>query len=164
MDSADFHALYQRHARDVFRFALYLCGDRSLAEEVAAETFARAWTGADEIRTSTMKAYLFTIARNLVRRSFQRGRRVAAIDPELADPRPGPARVAGSRIELAAVLAALQRLPESDRAALLMRAQDGLSHQEIAAVLGLSVVAVRVKIHRARLSLHEWKLRQERRP
>jgi RNA polymerase sigma-70 factor (ECF subfamily) len=164
MDPGDFHALYERHARDVFRFALYLCGDRSRAEDVAAETFAVAWTAADEARTSTMKAYLYTIARNLVRQRFRRDGPRAEIDPELADPRPGPASVAEDRMELRAVLTALQRLPESDRAALLMRAQDGLSHEEIARALGLSIVAVRVKIHRARLVLHEWKIRQERRP
>jgi len=164
MDSAEFHAVYERHARDVLRFAFYLCGDRSRAEEIAAETFAQAWTSIDPARTSTLKAYLFSIARNLVRRELRRDSRRAELDGELQDPRPGPASSAGDRLELRAVLAALQRLPEADRAALLMRAQDGLSHEEIARVLGLSVVAVRVRIHRARLRLLESKIRQERSP
>ena len=49
---------------------------------------------------------------------------------------------------------ALQQLPEIDRAALLMHAQEGLSHAEIAVALGLSVAAVKVKIHRARIKLN----------
>jgi RNA polymerase sigma-70 factor (ECF subfamily) len=65
-------------------------------------------------------------------------------------------------MELRAVLAALQKLPEEDRAALLMRAQDGMSHEEIAASLGLSVAAVRVRVHRARLQLNALKIREER--
>jgi RNA polymerase sigma-70 factor (ECF subfamily) len=67
-------------------------------------------------------------------------------------------------MQLRAVLTALQQLPEADRAALLMRAQDGMSHEEIAATLGLSVVAVRVRIHRARLALNTLKIREERKP
>jgi RNA polymerase sigma-70 factor (ECF subfamily) len=51
------------------------------------------------------------------------------------------------------VAAALRQLPEVDRAALLMRAEDGLPYEEIAAALGLSVAAARVKVHRARLKL-----------
>jgi RNA polymerase sigma-70 factor (ECF subfamily) len=164
MERVDFHALYQRHARDVLRFALYLCGDASHAEDIAAEAFARAWTASDAIRTATVKAYLFAIVRNLVRERARSERPRAELDEAIVDPRPGPPVSADGRIELGAVLAALQRMPEADRAALLMRAQDGMSHEEIAAVLGLSVAAVRVRIHRARLELGTLKVREERKP
>lgn len=164
MDDSGFHALYERHARDVVRFALYLCGDRLQAQELASEAFARAWTTLEEVRAPTMKAYLFAIVRNLMRENARRERHSEELDARLPDPGPGPARAVGDRLELAATLAALQRLPESDRAALLMRAQDGMAHGEIAAALGLSAVAVRVKIHRARLALQIWKTREERRP
>lgn len=51
------------------------------------------------------------------------------------------------------MLEGLQQLPEADRAALLMRAQHELPYGEIAAALGLSLAAVKVKIHRARIKL-----------
>ena len=164
MDRADFHVLYERHARDVMRFALYLSGDFSQAEDIAAETFARAWTTTGEIRTATVKAYLFAIVRNLVRERARHARSSVEIDEGLADPLPVPPVSADGRIELRAVLAALQRMPEADRAALLMRAQAGMSHEEIAAALGLSVAAVRVRIHRARLKLGTLQVREERKP
>ncbi len=164
MDRAEFHALYERHSRDVLRFAYYLCGDRALAEDVAADAFATAWASVDEVRTSTVKGYLFAIVRNLVRQSFRKSARSEVIDPLVPDPGAGPASAAGKRLELRAVLEALRRLPDDDRAALLMRAQDGMSHEEIARVLGMSTVAVRVRIHRARLKLGELMIRQERRP
>ncbi|MGH2524381.1 MAG: sigma factor [Anaerolineales bacterium] len=51
--------LYERYAQDVYRFALYLCGDPVYAEDIAAETFVRAWVTPGEIRAGTVKAYLF---------------------------------------------------------------------------------------------------------
>jgi RNA polymerase sigma-70 factor (ECF subfamily) len=149
----DFHGLYERHSQDVYRFALYLCGDPALAEDICQETFVRAWVSAGEIRAGTVGAYLFTIARNLYRDELKRGARQVALDDTLPDPKPGPEAVAGARLEMGAVLKALQALPEVDRAALLMSAQDGMPYAEIAAALGLSVAAVKVKIHRARLRL-----------
>jgi RNA polymerase sigma-70 factor (ECF subfamily) len=100
-----------------------------------------------------VKAYLFAIARNLHRMGFRSGRRISPLDESVADGRPGPDLHAEGRDQLARVLAALQELPEADRAAVLMRAQDGMSHAEIARALGLSEVAVKVKVHRARLRL-----------
>src|SRR4051794_5519112 len=151
----DFHSLYERHAESVYRFAYYLSGDASLAEEITQETFVRAWVTSGSIVGGTVKAYLFTIARNLYRaeRKFQ-GRRVS-LDDKLPDSRPGPDTIAGDRIECAAVLEALQELPEADRAALLMYAQEGLPYAVIATTFGLSIPAVKVRIHRARIRLKQ---------
>src|SRR5262245_31201225 len=66
MEPVDFRDLYERHAGDVRRFAFYLCGERARADDLAAEAFARAWTSVGELRTQTVKAYLFRIVRNLV--------------------------------------------------------------------------------------------------
>lgn len=157
----DFEDLYQRYARDVYRFALYLSGNKALAEDIASETFVRVWTVRDTIRTESVKAYLFTIARNLHADGRRREARHVAIPEVLLDPSPGPEVEASDRQALEAVLLALQQIPEVDRAALLMRAQDGLSYEEIARSLGLSVSAAKVKVHRARLRLAE--LRNPRR-
>ena len=149
----DFHSLFERHSRDVYRFALYLSGDPSLAEEIAQETFVRAWVMPGEVCGGTVKAYLLTIARNLYRAERKRAARQVALDGTLPDPKPGPEAVAWGRLELDAVLEALQALPEADRAALLMHAQDGLPYAAIASALGLSIAAVKVRVHRARIKL-----------
>ena len=67
----NFGELYRQYAPDVFRFALYLSGERADAEDITAETFVRAWSAPEPVRMSTVKGYLFTIARNL----FLQGRR-----------------------------------------------------------------------------------------
>jgi RNA polymerase sigma-70 factor, ECF subfamily len=113
----DFEGLYARYGRDVFRFALYLSGNRADAEDIAAETFARAWTSRDRLRLPTVKAYLLAIARNLHRMGFRGRRRQAELDASLPDGRPGPHAAAEGRDQLGRVLAALQELPETDRAA-----------------------------------------------
>lgn len=153
----DFYSLYERYAPDVHRFALYLCGDATLAEDITAETFVRAWVTPGEIREGTVKAYLFMIARNLYRAELKRTARQAELEEGWPDPDPGPEAVAGTRLELRAALAALQTLPATDRAALLLHGQEGLPYAEIAALLGISVAAVKVKIHRSRIKLNRWR-------
>jgi DNA-directed RNA polymerase specialized sigma24 family protein len=45
----DFHSLYERYSHDVYRFALFLSGDSSLADDIAQETFVRAWVTTGEV-------------------------------------------------------------------------------------------------------------------
>jgi RNA polymerase sigma-70 factor, ECF subfamily len=149
----DFHGVYVRYAADIYRFAFYLSGDSARAEDITQETFVRAWVTPGEIQGGTVKAYLLTIARNLFRAESKRDARRVAMDDTLPDPRPGPEAVTLGRVELGAVLDALQILPEIDRAVLLMHAQDDLSYAEIAAALDLTVAAVKVKVHRSRIKL-----------
>jgi RNA polymerase sigma-70 factor (ECF subfamily) len=158
-----FEALYDRYARDVYRFALFLCGNRAAAEDITSETFVRAWNASGEIRAVTAKAYLFTIARNChleVLRRGPHGERHAELDENLPDPAAGPEVAATRRSELARVMAALADLPEIDRTVLLLRAQEEWSYEEIAQTTGLSLAAVKVKIHRARLRLAAWRAAQ----
>ena len=157
----DFEDLYRRYAPDVYRFALYLSGSPAQAEDLASETFVRVWTARDNIRTASVKAYLFTIARNLHVDGRRRDARNVELPELLLDPSPGPEVEAQDKQALDTVLRALQQIPEIDRAALLMRAQDGLPDEEIAAALGIPLASARVKVHRARLRLAD--LRDPRR-
>jgi RNA polymerase sigma-70 factor (ECF subfamily) len=152
----DFHSLYERYAQDVYRFAVYLCGDPALAEEITQESFVRAWSTPGEIRGGTVKAYLFMIARNLYRAELKRRGRHVLLEDGLSDSKPGPEAVVNGRLELSRVLEALQALPDTDRAALLLHAQCGMPHVQIAAVLGVTEGAVKVRIHRARLKLKRF--------
>ena len=114
------------------------------------------------IRMLTIKAYLFAIARHLYIDSRRSASRHVAIDPELPEPGTSPEVLAIHKSELREVLRLLQEIPEVDRAALLMRAQQGMSYEDIARALGISLAAVKVKIHRARLRLAEARARESR--
>ncbi|MBP7589678.1 MAG: RNA polymerase sigma factor [Thermoanaerobaculia bacterium] len=160
----DFATLYDEYARDVRRFALFLSGDATVADDITSETFIRAWGAKDRFDLASVRGYLFAIARNLhlhlLRR--ERTRPTAPLGEEdsreIATGEASPERRATARSELARVLAELQKLPEVDRAALLMRAEDQLPYDEIARVLDLTLSATKVKIHRARLRLAEARL------
>lgn len=149
----DFHSLYQSYAPQVYRFALFLCGEPALADDITSETFVRAWTARGKIREATVKAYLFTIARNLYRDHLRREKRNTELEDSIPDSGPGLADRTEHKAELSAVMAALSQLPEADRAAVLMRAQEEMPYEEIAQVLNLPVTTVKVKVHRARLKL-----------
>lgn len=149
----DFQSLYERHAPEVRRFALYLCGDPAMADEITSDTFVKAWLAIGRIREPTVKSYLFSIARNLYRDSLRRGARHSELDESMPDAKTSAHTQLEQKAELRAVLAALQDLPEIDRTALLMRALDEMPYEEIAAALEIPVVTAKVKVHRARMKL-----------
>ena len=151
----DFSEIYERYARDVHRFSLYLSGNYALAEDLTSETFVHAFCGLSELRVDTVKAYLFAIARNLYRDGAKRQRRQVPIGeaPQHADPAPLADRIVEDRQALSAVLEAIQKLPEPQREALVLSVDNDMRYDQIAAILGCSVAAVKVRIHRARLQL-----------
>ena len=149
----DFAGLYRRHAGDVFRYALFLSGDRTAAEDIVSETFVRVWGARERVELPTVRGYLLAIARNVFLQGLRRRRREAALDESIADPAPAPDASHEVTDELRRVLAALAELPETDRTALLLRVDEGLPYEEIAAILNIAPVAARVKVHRARAKL-----------
>lgn len=148
-----FHEMYERHSKDVYRYAYWLSGSAEEADDITSETFARAWAGREDIRTETVKAYLFAIARNLYLKGLRYTKRQFDLDPQHPDPEPGPEKQVESRLELDRAMQAIQALPEMERAAFLLRIQHELPYDEIARILQLPLTTVKVKIHRARLKL-----------
>lgn len=137
----------------MLRFALYLCGRHSDGEDIAAETFVRAWASDAPAKAHSLRAYLFAIARNLYLQRLKRARRERPMTADAADAAPDHAAEFEVRQELHSTLRRLDRLTEIDRSALLMRSFHGLSYDEIGSALGISAATARVKVHRARQAL-----------
>jgi RNA polymerase sigma-70 factor (ECF subfamily) len=148
-----FHELYSRYAEEVYRFAYWLTGNPHDARDITSETFVRAWTGPEEPRTESVKAYLFTIARNLHRKEWRRQSRFEALDEAMPDAAAQPDQAAVNQEELRRTWEAMHALPEGDQAVLLLRGEQELSYEDVAAATGLSVAAARVKVFRARAKL-----------
>ena len=148
-----FHELYQKYATDVYRFAHWLAGNEADAKDLTSETFVRAWTAPEAPRQETVKAYLFTIARNLHRRQWRRQSRLEALDETMVDMAAQPDVAAGNEDECTRIWSAVHALAEMDRTVLMLRAEQDLSYDEIAAITGLSVGAAKVRMFRARAKL-----------
>ncbi len=149
----NFKDLYESYVTEVYRFSLWLAGDSSEAEDITSETFIRAWANNSKIRTETLKAYLFTISRNVYLERKRKKKRQVVLEDIYPDPSPGPDKLTESQHELQSVQKVLQTLPEIDRTAFVLRVQHELPYDEIARVLELSLTATKVKVYRVRKKL-----------
>lgn len=157
----DFQDLYDSYSKDVYRFALWLSGDRARAEDLTSETFIRAWTRRESIRTETLKAYLISIARNLYLMQIRKEKKMTDLEDIHSDPAPGPDRVTESRHELSRIEQLLESMRECDRTAFILRVKHELPYADIASILGLSLTSAKVKVHRVRKKLLTDRMEKE---
>jgi len=142
----------------VFRFALRLTGSRQEAEDLAQETFLRAWRRRSQLRDPSATApWLFTIAKNLWGdRLRHKARRPAAFEPlddDYQGAACGPDHDLVIQDELRRVLAAMNSLPARQREVLYLCACEGLSMREISQVLGITSEATKASLCEARKRL-----------
>jgi RNA polymerase sigma factor (sigma-70 family) len=147
-----FEQLYQRHAREVYQYALALTANPADAEDVTQTTFLNAYRAFEKgERPQKPHNWLIAIAHNVCR---MRWRQAGSRPREVAlDEAPEPAAHDEEQPELDEVLTALAALSFNQRAAIVMRELEGRSYQEIAGVLGVSVSAVEALLFRARRNL-----------
>jgi RNA polymerase sigma factor (sigma-70 family) len=145
-------------APQLLRYALGQTGDPSLAEEVAQDALAalvQQWRRHGP--PDCPAAFAFVVARRRAARlSFQRRLLFplsVLFETESADP--GPEAQAASRTNLSRTLTALKKLSGRDREALLLVAVGELGHGEAARVLGISLSALKMRVHRARQRLQQ---------
>lgn len=158
---ARFTEAHEEFSESIFRYFAYRLNDRERAKELTQETFARAWTyasGGGTVRA--MKAFLFTTAGNLYKNELRGRKPVTSLDALLEGGREFVSEEATieEKAEAKLLLGKLGELSEQDREVLTLRYVDQLSAKEIAPMLGLTPIAVSVRVHRAlkRLrSLHQ---------
>jgi RNA polymerase sigma-70 factor (ECF subfamily) len=159
--TADLARLFDEYYPSLVRMLYRRTGDRDRAEDLAQETFARAVAAPPD----NPRPWLFAVALNLVRedgrRTVTRGRRLELLRGEQDRPTAGPDVDFERNEEVARVRAALARLNERDREALLLKAE-GFGYDEIASTLGLAKGAVGTTLARARRRLVEAYRAQDR--
>ena len=161
-DQAAFSELVRIHQHEVFTLALRLVGDRTLAADVAQEAMVRAWKAIGRFRgDAAFGTWLHRITVNAAWTQKTRAKRHQSQDLDLVaeqpetDVRASP-EIAGERAELRSVLkAALNRLPEQQRAVVVLKDIYGWSHKDISDSLSISVTAAKVRLHRAHLRLRD---------
>ncbi len=145
--------LYREHVGDVYRYTYAVLGNHADAEDVTQTTFVNALRALERgERPDDASRWLLVIAHNVVRQRW----RQAATRPTLVElEHDVPARMADDEepYQLEELVRALQRIPQAQREALVMRELEGRSYREIATVLGLSTSALETLLFRARRSL-----------
>ncbi len=160
-DEAGFTALVREHGDAVFGLALRRVGDRGIAEDLAQETFLRAWRARASYRgDASVRGWLCTIAINVVRDwARRRGRRPAeSFEPvfvDVASSADDPAARAEVSEAVDRLRVALGLLPANHREMFLLRERDGLTYAEIASVLACPIGTVMSGLARARERLLE---------
>lgn len=148
---ARFDRLYAEHGRAVFAFVLRRTAGREDAADLVAEAFLAAWRRADEIPPEPeARLWLFGIARGLLSNAKRGKLRRARLEERLKLDRATTASSEASPESEPAVTVALERLAPQDREVLTLVGWEGLEPAEIARVLGVSQVAARSRLHRAR--------------
>jgi RNA polymerase sigma factor (sigma-70 family) len=152
-DRRAFETVYDRFSSELLRFGVYMLGSQHDAEDAVQATFAAAYRAllADD-RPVSLRPWLFTIARNECV-SILRGRRqTVGLGGELALT-DDPVHLLEVGEEVRQMLAAIRELPEQQRAALVLAEAHGLTHAEIAAVLGARTKQVKAFVYQARANL-----------
>jgi RNA polymerase sigma-70 factor (ECF subfamily) len=155
-DPEAFRALYRAHYRAVCRY-LIARSDIGLVEDVAADTFLVAWRRQAELPEHVLP-WLLTTAGKCLANQRRSGQRADALVERLGGVLPGDPALESDlarREQRHALLTALAQCSERDRELLLLSLWDGLAPREIAAVLGLSPVLLRTRLHRATRRLRQ---------
>ena len=151
-----FAVLFNRYHQQLYRYCRSLTGNDQDAQDALQSTFTNALVALREVRRSApMKPWLYRIAHNESISLMRSRRTMTQVPEELAS-----AEVVHDTFEdrerLATLVADLQELPDRQRGALVMRELSGLSHEEIAQALAVSVGAAKQSILEARKSLLEF--------
>lgn len=157
-DERALEALFTRHWAPMRRYAAALSRDAASAEDALQETFLSVWRHAGDFRGASVRAWLYTIARNALRRQLRKRAGeddVVSLEALGAEAGWGDAaavvRVTDAAEDKERVRVGLARLAEGDRELLWLVDVEGLSLAEAAESLELGLPALKSRLHRARL-------------
>jgi RNA polymerase sigma-70 factor, ECF subfamily len=163
-DQRAFHHLFDKHKQRVINYCFRYCGNAAVAEELAQETFLRVYKAAHRYRPKArFTTWLFKIAANVclneIRKPVYRAPMESLEDgkgldrtAEMSDPEAPDALLEESERH-AMVQQAINRLPEPQRAALLLRVNEAFSYKEIGLQINRTEGHVKTLIHRGRQQL-----------
>ena len=166
-DAAALEALLVRYQPHLYRFGLRMCGNVDDAGDVAQESLISMARSLRDFRgDSSVSSWLYTIARRFCIKKRRRSKfapaRVDSLDApdiaaaqRLADPGPSPEQTATNRELATALTRAIDALDPAQREVLMLRDVEGLAAPEVAKVLGISVDAVKSRLHRARVAVRQ---------
>jgi RNA polymerase sigma-70 factor, ECF subfamily len=154
--TAAFTQLYERYAAHIYRYLLARVNNTHDAQDLTAQTFAAALQNSRQYRgEGSVAAWLTVIARNTAVNFYRQQRRDLPLEEDLPHSSPPPEEVVSVQLRLAALQAAIKRLPADRAEVIRLRIFGELSTAETAALMGKSEAAVKMLLHRALGDLRE---------
>ncbi|MGD9684601.1 MAG: RNA polymerase sigma factor [Candidatus Obscuribacterales bacterium] len=172
-DASFFKSLVRRYQNRIYNSAYRMLGNKEEAEEVVQDTFVKVHNGLSGFRRqASFAAWLFRISHNLCIDNLRSRKRQRGLlfffpsssnadgdgdrpAPELRDDGPDPQQIVDLSEQSSVVAGALAKLPESQRAVLVLHDMEGFSYQDIASIVGTSIGTVRSRLHYGRLKMRE---------
>ncbi|HEY8946125.1 MAG TPA: sigma-70 family RNA polymerase sigma factor [Polyangiaceae bacterium] len=163
-DARALEALLERHQSSIYRFGLGMCRNPEDAKDVLQDTLLAMARGVRDFRgASSLSTWLYTIARSFCIKKRRKSREGSTADrepdgdardsAELVESLRTPEEIVATREVRQALQQAIASLEPAYREVLLLRDVEGLTAPEVAQVMGLSVQAVKSRLHRARLAI-----------
>ncbi|HEY7912919.1 MAG TPA: sigma-70 family RNA polymerase sigma factor [Blastocatellia bacterium] len=160
-DDEAFRLIFDRYARPIISFIYDMVGQRDLAEELAQETFVRAYKSLNALRDDAkLSTWLFGIAKNVARESLRtrhrEDHRVEIDDDrviEVTDEKLPPDRELLDKELNSVIQQALGALDEDKRTVFTLKVFQQRSYEEIAEITGFSIPKLKTDLHRARAEM-----------
>jgi len=169
-DIQAFNDLVELYQRQVYNLALRMLGSAETAEDATQDTFVSAYRAIAGFRGGSFKAWILRIAANSCRDKMRVSRRASIVSLDnlmeevgdfIADNKTESPEDYAQRRELGRLLdGSLARLPEDQRLVVVLSDIQGLTYEEIAQVIGISLGTVKSRLSRARLRLRELLLQR----
>lgn len=152
-----FGELYERYVDQIYSYVYNRVGDRTVAEDIVAETFHRALEHIRQFewRGVAFSAWLYRIASNAIAARYRREPATAGDEDldTMLEPEPGPELALTESEWKAELLAAVRALPPEQQQVVLLRFGQELRNKEIARIMERSEGAVKALLHRALMAL-----------
>ena len=144
MTTAEYNLCVDEHADGVFRFILKNIKDEEKARDVVQDTFAKMWEKVHEVSHQKAKSYLFTAAYHTMIDRIRKDKRQTSFDEVSYDKASEEQPYSGAK-EI--IDEALEKLPGTQRSALLLRDYEGYSYKEISRHMNIPIGTVKSRIH-----------------
>lgn len=153
MTRKEYNITVDLHADGLYRFIRKSMNDNESAKDVVQDVFTKLWEKHENVQFEKAKSYVFTAGYRTMIDVIRKNKRSAVLD-EVVESRYGHQRQYSDLSEI--LNSALKKLPEDQRAVVLLRDYEGYSYQEIGGILNFSESQVKVYIFRARKFLQRY--------
>lgn len=153
MTVAEYNLCVEKYADSIYRFIVKNLKDTEFSRDIVQETFTKLWLRYTEVSFEKSKSYLFTTAYHTMIDAIRKNKNTQELDQIFQLEHANP----GHYSDLKEILdSALDKLPEDQRAVILLRDYEGYSYKEIEDITGLNESQVKVYIYRARKYLMQY--------